>query len=69
MTRVDHTSFSDDVGAYLLGALTDLEREAFERHLAECAECRDEVERLRPAADALPRSVEQMEPPPSLKAR
>ena len=33
-----------------------------------CAECRDEVERLRPAADALPRSVEQMEPPPGLKA-
>ena len=26
-----------------------------------------EVERLRPAADALPRSVEQVEPPPSLK--
>src|SRR5919108_413546 len=29
---------------------------------------RTEVERLRPAADALPRSVEQLEPPPSLKA-
>jgi Anti-sigma-K factor rskA len=31
-------------------------------------ECRDELERLRPAADALPRSVEQVEPPPGLKS-
>ena len=30
--------------------------------------CRDEVERLRPAADALPRSVMPVAPPPSLKA-
>ena len=67
MTHVDHTSFRDDVGAYLLGALTDPEREAFERHLPSAPECRHEVDRLRPAADLLPRSVEQMEPPPSLK--
>ena len=33
--------------------------------MAGCAECRDEIERLRPAADALPRSVEQVEPPPA----
>jgi anti-sigma-K factor RskA len=63
----DHTSFKDDVGAFLLGALTDPEREAFERHLAECEECRLEVARLQPAADLLPRSVERMEPPASLK--
>jgi hypothetical protein len=68
MTTRDHTSYQDEIGAYLLGALTDLERQAFERHLAGCAECRGEIERLRPAADALPRSVEQVEPPPSLKA-
>ena len=54
--------------AYLLGALTDLERQAFERHIATCGLCRDELERLRPAANALPRSVEQLAPPPSLKA-
>jgi anti-sigma-K factor RskA len=64
----DHTSYQEEIGAYLLGALTDLERQAFERHLAGCGECRGEIERLRPAADALPRSVEQMEPPPGLKA-
>jgi hypothetical protein len=64
----DHTAYRDEIGAYLLGALTDLERQAFERHVAGCPECRDELERLRPAADALPRSVEQVEPPPGLKS-
>lgn len=67
MTTGDHTRYRDEVGAYLLGALTDSERAEFEHHLAGCAECRHELERLRPAADVLPRSVEQVEPPPSLK--
>lgn len=64
----DHTTFTDEIGAYLLGALTDAERAAFEQHLAACPECSHELERLRPAAELLPRSVEQVEPPPSLKA-
>jgi anti-sigma-K factor RskA len=68
MTSRDHASHRDDVGAYLLGALTDPEREAFEQHLAGCPECRDELERLQPAAASLPRSVEQVQPPPGLKA-
>ena len=68
MTTRDHTSYQQEIGAYLLGALTDLERQAFEQHLESCAECREEVERLRPAAEALPRSVEQVEPPPGLRA-
>jgi anti-sigma-K factor RskA len=67
MTAGDHTTFKDEVGAYLLGALSDAERASFEGHLVDCPECRHEVERLRPAADMLPRSVEQVEPPPSLK--
>ncbi|HEX2414671.1 MAG TPA: anti-sigma factor [Thermoleophilaceae bacterium] len=67
MTARDHTHYREDIGAYLLGALTDLERQAFERHIVNCAECRDEIEQLRPAADALPRSVDQVEPPPALK--
>jgi anti-sigma-K factor RskA len=68
MTARDHTSYQEEIGAYLLGALTDLERQAFEQHLESCAECRAELERLRPAADVLPRSVEQVEPPATLKA-
>ena len=65
----DHTRYRDDVGAYLLGALNELERQAFEHHLHGCSECQDELERLRPAAEALPASVEQLAPPPGLKAR
>jgi anti-sigma factor RsiW len=68
MSPRDHERYREDVGAYLLGALPDPDREAFERHLAGCVECREDVERLRPAADALPRSVQPLEPPASLKA-
>ena len=64
----DHLRHQDDVGAYLLGALNDLERQAFERHLRGCNECQDELARLRPAAEALPGSVQQFEPPARLKA-
>jgi anti-sigma-K factor RskA len=63
----DHARFHDDIGAYLLGALDDGERAALERHLDRCGECAEEVERLRPAAEALPGSVEQLDPPPGLK--
>jgi anti-sigma-K factor RskA len=68
MSAPDHSLYQEDVGVYLLGAMTELETQAFERHMAHCPSCRDEVERLRPAADALPRAVEQLVPPPTLKA-
>jgi anti-sigma-K factor RskA len=64
----DHAHYDGDVGAYLLGALDDLERQAFERHLRGCGECQEDIERLRPAAHALPGAVRQFEPPPRLKA-
>jgi anti-sigma-K factor RskA len=64
----DHSRYHDDVGAYLLGALNDLERQAFERHMRGCEECQEELARLRPAADALPGTVQQFEPPARLKA-
>ena len=62
-----HDIQEENVGAYLLGALTGVEERAFERHLEECPVCGDEVSRLRPAADALPRSVTPISPPPTLK--
>jgi anti-sigma factor RsiW len=65
----DHARHRDDVAPYLLGALNELERQAFERHMRGCSECRDELERLQPAAAALPGSVDQLEPPPGLKRR
>src|SRR3954463_1375139 len=67
MSAADHERYQDDIGAFLLGALDDGEHKAFERHLATCHICEDELDRLRAAADALPRSVEQYEPPTSLK--
>ena len=67
MNANGHESYREDVGAYLLGALEPAEQAAFEGHLAGCPECRSEVEQLRAAADALPRSVEPFPPPPSLK--
>ena len=59
---------ADNVGAYALGALPDLEAQVFERHLMGCGECQEELRRLNEAVEALPRSVSQHEPPPSLKA-
>jgi hypothetical protein len=63
-----HAHYEQDLGAYLLGALSSEEEAAFELHLEACEPCRAEVERLRVAADALPRSVEPFAPPPSLKS-
>ena len=65
----DHERWSDSVAPYLLGALPEDELEAFEAHLAHCADCREEVDVLVPAVHALPASVEPMAPPPALKAR
>ncbi len=63
-----HQIYQDDVGAYLLGALSNVEEQRFEKHLEECVVCQDEVSRLRPAVDAIPRSVSPVNPPSSLKA-
>jgi anti-sigma-K factor RskA len=63
-----HDIYAENVGAYLLEALSEVEERQFERHLDECPICRDDVERLRVAADALPRSVTPVTPPPALKA-
>jgi anti-sigma factor RsiW len=67
MSVKDHERYERDTGAYLLGALTELEQQAFERHLEGCPACRREVDELRLAAEALPRSVPQVEAPASLK--
>ena len=53
-------------GAYALDAVDDLERAAFERHLAECADCRTEVASLRETAALLAEST-AVTPPSSLR--
>jgi anti-sigma-K factor RskA len=64
-----HEHWHDATGAYVLGALDEDERAAFEEHLAGCPACRAEVDQLLPAAQALPISVDPVAPPPALKAR
>jgi putative zinc finger protein len=51
MTAID--PFRHDDAAYVLGALDDADRAAFETHLLTCADCRTRVEELRPTADLL----------------
>ena len=68
MSSSEHERFREDAGAYLLGALGGDEQRAFELHMDSCPQCRHEVERLRPAAEALPRTVEQVAPPERLRA-
>ncbi len=68
MTTRSHDEYKDNIGAYVLGALPELEVELMERHLASCESCRADVEELGPVPAALARSVPQVEPPPSLKA-
>jgi len=63
-----HEIHEQSVGAYALGALEELEAKHFEAHLEECHLCRDELERLRPAVDALARSVTPLPAPPAVKA-
>lgn len=55
-------------GAYAVDALDDIERAAFERHLADCAACRAEVASLRETA-ALIAETTATEPPAGLRAR
>jgi hypothetical protein len=45
--------FVHDDAAYVLGALDDADRQAFEAHLLTCVDCQDRVAQLRPTADLL----------------
>jgi anti-sigma-K factor RskA len=69
MSEGDHTSWKDDVAAYLLGVLEPDEALELERHLDDCADCRAELRWLRPAVDLLPSGVERVEPPLELRAK
>jgi anti-sigma factor RsiW len=55
-------------GAYVLDAVPELERVAFERHLSECGACTQEVRELRETAARLGWSA-AAEPPAWLKSR
>ncbi len=55
------------VGAYVLDAVDDLERAAFERHVGGCASCRAELDELRETASRMADSTWSI-PPPRLRS-
>lgn len=55
-------------GAYALGALSEFETVAVERHIAECGQCADEVRELLETTSRLGMAA-AVEPPPGLKLR
>ena len=50
MTDTDHKRWSEDLAAYVLGALEADEAAALERHMEGCERCREEMRWLQPAA-------------------
>lgn len=67
MNTSDHNRWSEDLAAYVLGALDPREAAALERHLEDCERCQEEMRWLEPAVQTLPESVERQEPPPRLR--
>jgi len=67
MSGSDHNRWSEDLAAYMLGALESAETAEFERHLAGCERCQGEVRWFEPAVHTLPETVERQEPPPQLR--
>ncbi len=59
----------DLTAGYALDALDDDERERYERHLAECDRCRDELAGFQDVSAALAVAADGPEPPPSLRDR
>jgi anti-sigma-K factor RskA len=68
MNADDHNRWSEDLAAYVLGALERDEADDFERHLEGCERCREEMTWLEPAVQTLPEAVERQEPPRALRA-
>lgn len=58
-----------DLATHAVGALDGRDLELLETHLLDCPNCREYLEWLNPAVQALPLTVEMREPPASLKSR
>lgn len=64
-----HEQYRDDLPLYAVGALTDQESKEMERHLAECADCREELHEFREAASNIAVAVPPSTPPAHVKAQ
>jgi anti-sigma-K factor RskA len=69
MTETNHERWSDDLAAYMLGALEPAQAAELESHAEACERCQAEIRWLTPALDALPEGVERLEPPRELRSR
>ncbi|HEU4393660.1 MAG TPA: anti-sigma factor [Solirubrobacterales bacterium] len=69
MTETDHDRYSEDIAAYMLGALGPERAEALELHAEGCERCRAQLRWLTPAVQAISEGVERVEPSPRLRAR
>lgn len=58
-----HEACAENTAAYVLGALTESEHEAFVAHMRSCAACREEVAALQVIANSLPSAVPQLSAP------
>lgn len=67
MSDTDHKRWSEDLVAYMLGALEPDEATELERHLDGCERCREEMRWLEPAVHSLPESIERQEPSKQLR--
>lgn len=67
--RDDHDAWFDEVAAYVVGGLTPDEESLLLEHAADCSRCTSRIQWLRPAADLLPASVEQLTPSAGLRDR
>ncbi len=63
----DHDHLGDDLAAYALGALETSEAERLRVHLEACDACQRQLLWLEEAVALLPRTVEQLAPPPRLR--
>jgi len=66
---MDADAIHDLTPAYALDALDPHEREVYERHLAGCADCRDELASFQRVATALAYAPEAPAPPAALRGR
>jgi hypothetical protein len=69
MNANGHEHWEDELAAYMLGSLEPAESATFAEHLASCRRCQEREKWLRASIDVLPASVEQVEPPPTLRKR
>ncbi|WP_379158577.1 anti-sigma factor domain-containing protein [Paenibacillus sp. sgz5001063] len=54
---------------YVLGGLDEAQQQEYETHLADCADCREQVDELREIIDVLPLASVEVLPPEGMRAR